>query len=127
LILLIGVEAFTTPIFLAVLPVPAAEMNLGLLIAVLILGGAGLASAATFIAALVAQTSAGGGRGALFFIVAFPVLMPCLMAGVGGSLAAFAPLAVPAGSAHNDLVMLISYDVVAIAAAFALFSSIWEA
>ena len=127
LILLLGVGAITTVLFLVVLPVPANEMNLGLLVAVLILGAIGLASAATFIAALVAQTSAGGGRGALFFIVAFPVLMPCLMAGVNGTLAAFAPLAVPAHSAHNDLVMLISYDVVAVAAAFLLFSSIWEA
>ncbi|HEX5322812.1 MAG TPA: hypothetical protein VFW40_03425, partial [Capsulimonadaceae bacterium] len=95
--------------------------------AVLILGGIGLASAATFIAALVAQTSAAGGRGALFFIVAFPVLMPCLMAGVGGTLAAFAPAAAPAGEARNNLVMLACYDVVALAAAFALFSSVWEA
>ncbi len=127
LILLFFVEAFTTPIFLGVLPIPPGEMNLGLLISVLILGGAGLAAGATFIAALVAQTAAGGGRGALFFIVAFPVLMPCLMAAVNGTLAAFSPLAVPANAAHNDLVMLISYDVVAVAAAFALFSSIWEA
>jgi len=127
LLLLLLVEAIATPLFLAVLPIPPGEMNIGLLVAVLFLGGVGLAAAATFIAALVAQTSAGGGRGALFFIVAFPVLMPCLMAGVGGTLGAFAPLAVPAQLAHNNVVMLVSYDVVVVAAAFALFSSIWEA
>lgn len=126
-VLLAGVEAITTPLFLAVFPLPAGQMNLGLLTGVLILGGLGLAASSTFIAALVAQTASGGGRGALFFVVAFPVLMPCLMPAVGGTLAAFAPDAVPAGASHNDLVVLCSYDTVVLAAAFVIFSAIWEA
>lgn len=125
-VLLAGVEAITTPLFLAVFPLPAGQLNFALLIGVMILGGVGLASASTFIAALVAQASAAGGRGALFFVVAFPVLMPCLMPAVGGTLAAFAPAAVPMVASRNDLVVLASYDTVVLAAAFAIFSAIWE-
>lgn len=126
-LLLIALAAVTTPLFLAVFPLPAGQVNFGLLIGVLILGCAGLSAGATFIAALVAQASSGGGRGALFFVVSFPVLMPCLMPAVQGTFAAFAPAAVSSVAGHNDLVVLVSYDVVAVTAAFTIFSAIWEA
>ena len=62
-------------------------MNFGLLLGVLVLGGVGLAGAATFVAALIAQ--AASGKSALFFIVAFPVLMPVLLIAVQATVGAF--------------------------------------
>ncbi len=88
--LVLAVEAVSVPLFLVVLP--PQTVNFGLLIGVLVLGGLGLAGAATFVAALIAQASSG--KSALFFIVAFPVLMPLLLMAVQATVGAFNPVAV---------------------------------
>ncbi len=120
--LVFAVEVVSVPLFLIVLPL--ATVNYGLLFGVLVLGGVGLAGASTFVAALIAQTSSG--KSALFFIVAFPVLLPLLLIAVQGTVGAFSPLAVYQARAHSDLGLLTTYGVVMTTASFLLFGYIWH-
>jgi len=120
--LVFAVETVSVPLFLVVLPIN--NVNFGLLLGVLSLGGVGLAGASTFIAALIAQASSG--KSALFFIVAFPVLLPLLLIAVQGTVGAFGTL--PTHQAHSraDLGMLAVYGLVMTTASFLLFEYIWH-
>ncbi len=120
--LVFAVESVSVPLFLVVLPIR--DTNYGLLFGVLILGGMGLAGASTFVAALIAQ--AASGKSALFFIVAFPVLMPLLLIAVQGTVGAFSPLEVYQGRARGDLGILAIYSLVTTTASFLLFEYIWH-
>ena len=124
-LLTVAVEIVSVPLFLMIMPIMRPHIDYGLLVAVMALGGIGLAAAATFVAALISQATAGGARGALFFVVAFPALVPVLMSAVSGTLAALASDPTTADMAHNSLVVLGTYDVVAITAAFLLFGWVW--
>jgi heme exporter protein B len=75
--LLLAVEALLVPLYLAVMDLPLARP--GLLLLALGAGGLGLAVGSTLLAAIVAQAQ---GRGALFPILAFPVLLPLLLLAV---------------------------------------------
>ena len=120
--LVFAVESISVPLFLIVLPVP--DVNYGLLFGVLILGGIGLAGAATFVAALIAQASSG--KSALFFIVAFPVLLPLLLIAVQGTIGAFDTSAFDHARSRSDLGLLITYGIVMTTASFLLFEYIWH-
>ena len=120
--LVFAVESVSVPLFLIVLPPEV--VNLGLLFGVLILGGIGLAGASTFIAALIAQASSG--KSALFFIVAFPVLLPLLLVAVQGTIGAFSPLTFDQARSRSDLGLLTTYGLVMTTASFLLFESIWH-
>ena len=110
------------PLFLVVLPPPV--VNFGLLFGVLFLGGLGLAGAATFVAALIAQTSSG--KSALFFVVAFPILLPLLLIAVQGTVGAFDALPTHEARARGDIGMLAIYGLVTTTASFLLFEYIWH-
>lgn len=120
--LVFAVEAVSVPLFLIVLP--PAVVNFGLLIGVLFLGGIGLAGASTFVAALIAQASSG--KSALFFIVAFPVLLPLLLIAVQGTIGAFDGVAVHHAQSRSDLGLLTTYGLVMTTASFLLFEYIWH-
>ena len=120
--LVLLVEIVSTPLFLIVLPVPT--VNFGLLIGVLGLGGIGLASAATFVAALISQASSG--KSALFFIVAFPILLPLLLIAVQATIGAFSALGFYVHRAEADLGLLATYAIVMTTASFLLFGLIWH-
>lgn len=120
--LVFAVEAVSLPLFIVVLRPPIE--NFGLLFGVLFLGGLGLAGAATFVAALIAQ--AGSGKSALFFIVAFPVLLPLLLTAVQGTAGAFSPLDVYQSRGRGDLGLLAVYGLVTTTASFLLFEYIWH-
>jgi heme exporter protein B len=120
------VELVVAPLYFVVLPVPMSAGRLLALSGVLVLGGIGMASASTFVAALISLSSGGEGRSALFFVVAFPVLAPSMLAAVQATFAAIAPEAAPMNALHNGLVMLASYDIVVTTAAFALFGTVWS-
>jgi len=120
--LVLAVEVVTVPLFLIVLPLKT--VNFGLLLGVLLLGGLGLSGAATFVAALIAQ--AGGGKSALFFIVAFPVLMPLLLIAVQATVGAFDDIASHYDHARGALGLLAVYGVVMTTASFLLFEYIWH-
>lgn len=121
-VLMAATEAVTVPLFLAVLPPP--HVNWALLFGVLILGGFGLASASTFAAALIAQ--AGGGRSALFFVVAFPVLLPLLLMASQATVGAFSDAPFFVSRAWNELALIGAYSVVVTTAALLLFGTIWR-
>ena len=120
--LVFAVETVSVPLFLVVLPVK--DVNFGLLLGVLILGGIGLAGASTFVAALIAQ--AASGKSALFFVVAFPVLLPLLLIAVQGTIGAFEPLASVQARSRSDLGLLTTYGIVMTTASFLLFEYIWH-
>lgn len=75
--LLLGVEALLVPLYLAVMQLSVAAPVL--FVTALTAGGFGLAVGSTLLAAIVAQAQ---GRGALFPILAFPVLLPLLLLAV---------------------------------------------
>jgi len=120
--LVFAVEIVSVPLFLVVLPIK--DTNYGLLFGVLTLGGAGLAGASTFVAALIAQASSG--KSALFFIVAFPILLPLLLIAVQGTVGAFDTVATHQAHSRADLGMLAIYGLVMTTASFLLFEYIWH-
>jgi len=120
--LVLVVEAVSVPLFL--LALPPETVNFRLLIGVLLLGGLGLSGAATFVAALIAQASAG--KSALFFIVAFPVLMPLLLLATQATVGVFDAVPAHHARAVGDLGVLAAYAVVMTAAALMLFGYVWH-
>lgn len=120
--LTLAVELVGVPLFLVVLP--PATVNFGLFFGVLLLGGLSVSSAATFVAALVAQASSG--RSALFFIVAFPILLPALLMAVQATVGAFSGVPQFLRQAETDLGLLTAYAVVMTTASFLLFGLVWN-
>ena len=84
------------------------------------LGSLGLASAGTLLAAIVARAQA---RSALFAALAFPILLPVLVAGVGATRLALSGGGI--GSAGNELRLLVSYAVVVFTGGLILFDFAW--
>ncbi len=122
LALMLSVEGVGVPLFLVVLP--PQTVHYGLFLGVLLLGGVGLTAASTFVAALIAQASSG--KSALFFVVAFPVLMPLLLLAVQGTVGAFSALPTYQARAYDDLKLLAAYGVVMTTAALLLFKTVWQ-
>ena len=122
-LLLLGLTGLAAPLLLGMLGVRAA--NPGLLFCVLVLGGLGLAAVTTFTAALVAQTSS---RSGLLAVLAFPILVPLLLAGVHGVKAALGVGNVSGGWAPGmgDLQVLGAYAVIAVTASLLLFDWVWN-
>jgi len=120
--LVFSVEIVSVPLFLVVMP--PATLNYGLLAGVLILGGVGLAGSSTFVAALIAQ--AASGKSALFFIVAFPILLPLLLIAVQATVGAFDLIPAHQGHARADLGLLAIYSLVMTTASFVLFEYVWH-
>lgn len=116
------VEAVSVSLFLLVLPLDA--VNFALLFGVLLLGGLGLAGASTFVAALISQASSG--KSSLFFVVAFPVLLPLLLIAVQGTIGAFDGLPSHLAKSHVDVEMLAVYSLVMTTASFLLFEYVWN-
>ena len=107
------------PLFQILLPIR--EANWALLALGLALGCGALAASATLVAAIVAQA---GVKGALFTVLAFPILIPVLVAGVGTTQKAMAEL--PVSSATTELQLLVSYTGVMVTLAIMLFDFVWR-
>lgn len=122
LALVIAVEIVTVPLFAVFMPAP--ELNVGLFVAVLLAGGVGLATATTFIAAIIAQ--AASGKSTLFSIVSFPVLMPLLIAAVQGTTGAYVSIETFRSRAVADVEVLFVYAVVMTTVSFMLFEYVWH-
>jgi heme exporter protein B len=125
-ILLAAVQMVVCPLLFVALGANVTSSHFGLLFAILLLGGIGLAGGSTFVAALVAPASGGGIRSSLFVVAAFPVLVPLLLAATSATVAALSPYSVPAGTASNDCIVLASYDTVIVTASFLLFGYVWN-
>ena len=120
--LVFSVESVSVPLFLVVQPLH--YVNSGLLLGVLLLGGIGLSGAATFVAALISQ--AASGKSALFFVVAFPILLPLLLIAVQGTIGAFDGLPSHLAKSRADLGLLAVYSLVMTTASFLLFEYVWH-
>ncbi len=116
------VEVVSVSLFLLVLPLDS--VNFGLLFGVLLLGGLGLSGASTFVAALISQASSG--KSALFFVVAFPILLPLLLIAVQGTVGAFDGLPSHVAKSRGDIEMLAVYSLVMTTASFLLFEYVWN-
>jgi len=123
------VAAATTPALLSLLGATN-TVNPVLLFCVLLLGVAGVAATFTFTSALVAQASAKGG---LLAALAFPALVPLLLAGVQGTKIALGVTGVngefvhaPFALATGDLQLLFSYAVISITASLMLIDFVWN-
>jgi heme exporter protein B len=116
LTLLVALECLVTPLFLAMMQLPVAHP--GRLVLALVLGGYGLAAGSTLVAAIVAQAR---GKGTLFAVLAFPVLMPLLLLAVDLTRAAVA--GDPPGAAGEQLLL---YDATVTVAGLMLFPAIWN-
>jgi len=116
LTLVIALEALITPVFLAMM-----NLSVGaplLLVLVLAAGGYGLAAGSTLVAAIIAQAR---GKGTLFSVLAFPVLLPLLLLAV--ELTRQAIGGDPAGVALTQLIL---YDATITVAALMLFPAVWN-
>jgi heme exporter protein B len=80
LILLLLLEVLVVPLFVVMMGLEVEHA--GFFFLILALGDLGLAAVTTVIAAIVAQASA---RGALFTVLAFPLLLPLLISSIQGS------------------------------------------
>lgn len=119
-LLLLGVlDVLVIFLFQILLPIQTA--NWGLLVVGLCLGSIGLAASSTLIAAIVAQA---GVKGALFTVLAFPILIPVLVAGIGATRKAFA--LDPISTALTEIQLLVSYTGVMLTLALLLFDFVWK-
>lgn len=116
LVLLLALEAITTPLYLAMVQLPVAEP--WLLVTVLAAGAVGLAAASTLVAVMVAQARA---LGTLFAVLLFPVLVPLLVMAV-----ALTREAVSGEPAAVGLLQLVLYDASVIVAGLMLFPAMWN-
>ncbi|HSG39031.1 MAG TPA: heme exporter protein CcmB [Thermoanaerobaculia bacterium] len=116
LTLVLALEALVTPLFLVLSDLTVKAP--GTLAAVLAAGGYGLAAGSTLVAAIIAQAQ---GKGTLFAVLSFPVLLPLLLMAV--ELTRNAVGGDPAGVA---LAQLLLYDGMVTIAGLMLFPAVWN-
>jgi heme exporter protein B len=119
LILLFALEVVIVPLFLGMMGV--AVKGWLLLLVVLGVGSMGLAVSATIIAALVSHANA---KSALFAVLAFPILLPVLVAGIRGTEAAFTSTVFASGI--QDVKLLVSYTGIMFVVSLLVFRFTWE-
>lgn len=116
LTLMLALELITTPLYLAMVQLPV--VSPGLLAGTLAIGAVGLAAASTLVAVMVAQAR---GRGTLFAVLLFPVLVPLLVMAV-----ALTRQAVSGEPAPVELYQLLLYDASVIVAGLMIFPVLWN-
>ncbi len=119
IILLLLLCLLVTPLFVILMRVDVPDLSL--FIVVILLGAIGLAGATTLIGAIVSKANV---RGALFAVLSFPILLPLLVAAIGGTQAALADDGWV--GAANDIKLLIAYAVIMIAISVVLFDFVWN-
>jgi heme exporter protein B len=95
--------------------------NAGLLAALLLAGSFGLVAATTLIAAIIAQASV---KGALFAVLAFPLLVPLLVVAIRGTELALSGFDWDRGLL--PLQVLAGYTIALVTVSLFLFGSVWE-
>jgi len=116
LTLVAALEVLITPVYLAMMSLEVHSP--WLLVGTLAAGGYGLAAGSTLIAAMIAQAR---GKGTLFAVLAFPVLLPLLLLAV--ELTRHAVSGEPAGMALTQILL---YDGTVTVAALMLFPVVWN-
>ena len=120
-LLLVLLELIITPLFFVM--TDAVMVHPVLFILILVIGSAGLAGATTLIAAIISRASI---KGALFTVLAFPILLPLLIGAIGATKTALSAGGQPFGEASAEIQLLVSYSVVMITAGILLFDFVWE-
>ncbi|CQR71783.1 CcmB protein [Sporomusa ovata DSM 2662] len=116
-LLLIAVTVLVIPLFVILLNVTIPLwLELG---AVLMLGDVGIATIATLTALMVCQA---GGKGALYTVVTFPLLLPQFLMVIAATACIFDGIL----PGVQDFVFMAGYDITAIIAASILFDYLWE-
>lgn len=95
--------------------------NFTLFLLTFILGNLGLAVSATIIAAIISKA---GAKGTLYPVLSFPILLPLILTGV--QLTVFSIDGTKIDEALVELGILLSYDVIMLAASYMLFDFIWK-
>jgi heme exporter protein B len=116
LTLTFALEILVTPLYVAMTSLTVKSP--GLLAGVLAAGGFGLAAGSTLVAAIIAQAR---GKGTLFSVLAFPVLLPLLLIAVELTRGAVA-----GDAADVALLQLLLYDASVTVAGFMLFPVVWN-
>ena len=118
-LLLVVLLIIIVPLFVGVFNFSV--QNVRLFVLTTFLGAIGMASGGTIVAALISKAS---GRGALFSVLAFPILLPVIVLGISATRVAFkqadAVLIIP------EIQTLIAYCVIVITASILLFEHIWN-
>ncbi len=119
IILLFILEIIIIPLFLGVMNLQV--QNYLLFFLTLIIGSIGLAGGGTIVGAIISKASS---KGALFTVLAFPILLPVLISGISATKKAVTqPLF---AEASGELQAIIAYAVVIITASILLFDFIWD-
>jgi len=116
MLLLLALTILVIPLFILFLNV---DIQLpGLLMMVLILGDIGIVAVSTLTAAMLARTQ---GKGSLFTVLTFPVLLPQFLSAISGTVKAISGVDI----SWQELMFMVSYDVIIIIAASILFDYLW--
>lgn len=116
LLLLLALTILVIPLFILFLNV---DIQLpGLLMMVLLLGDIGIVAVSTLTAAMLARTQ---GKGSLFTVITFPVLLPQFLSAISGTVKAISGMDI----SWQELMFMFSYDVIIIIAASILFDYLW--
>lgn len=108
--------AVVTPLFLFFLQVNV--VHIAYFILTVAAGGAAIAAATTILAAMVAKA---GGKGSLFTIISFPVLLPVLWISIASTTSALGP----AAPSYRSPVFLLAFSGFISVISFLLFRSVW--
>ena len=118
LLLFLSLEALVAPLFLFFLQVSVGNMPLFLMVTGA--GGVAIASSVTLLAAMVARA---GGKGSLFTVISFPVILPVLLVAIRTTHQAFEkPWPGPLG----NVLFLLAFSGGVTALSFLLFHFIWQ-
>lgn len=110
------IELIVCPLFIFFSGVSVSHV---LLFALTVLaGGFSISVSATILAAMAAKA---GGKGALFTIIAFPILLPALWVAISTTNASFSPEPV----AYNNVYFLVAFSGTIAAVSYLLFRYIW--
>lgn len=116
MLLLLALTILVIPLFILFLNV---DIQLpGLLMMVLLLGDIGIVAVSTLTAAMLARTQ---GKGSLFTVLTFPVLLPQFLSAISGTVKAISGVDI----SWQELMFMVSYDVIIIIAASILFDYLW--
>ena len=117
IILFFILEIVITPLFVFFLQVEIKAAPLFLL--TVITGGFAVSVSATILAAIVAKA---GGRGSLFTVIAFPIILPVLWIAINSTSQA---LENPMGADYKNLVFLLAFSGAIGALSYLMFEHIW--
>ena len=119
LALLAALEVVTVPLFVGMMGLEVKGWPL--FGAILVVGSAGLAVAATIVAAIVSKANV---KGALFAVLSLPILLPLLIGAIHGTQASLESAGFAEGM--QDFKLLVSYTGIMFIVSLFVFRFIWE-